>query len=411
MPSSEQPALWTTFPPATWPKPPEDMTVSALREIEACPRRWSLASAEYPELWTGRGYPPRLQLSSLAGSVVHLVLETLTKELIRAGCPTVRDETATQVMRALGGYTKVVNDCIDRVVARFAGNPRATHLLDNAVGSLRAKAPELRAQAQLFLGRVGLPPVGKRGAQVAVGGRHGALLKGVYTEVELRARQMAWKARADLMVLSEEICEIIDFKTGLEDDRHGFQLQVYALIWNRDPDLNPSGRRADRLILAYPRRDIEVAAPSAVQLDALEQAVLLRGNSARRAVSSWPPEARPTQENCCFCEVRQLCDRYWAAETQSALGKAPRLVGTPFEDFELTITDRHGPSSWNAIVTASRSSAPGRQVLLRAREGIPTFRPGQRIRLLDAYMSPTLGGDEMPLVATMGTLSEAYTVS
>jgi len=42
MPVSEQRALWTTVAPATWPRPPADMTVSTLNEIEACPRRWAL---------------------------------------------------------------------------------------------------------------------------------------------------------------------------------------------------------------------------------------------------------------------------------------------------------------------------------------------------------------------------------
>ena len=44
-------------PPDTWPEPPREMSVSSLRAIESCPRRWALSTASYPNLWRGIGYP------------------------------------------------------------------------------------------------------------------------------------------------------------------------------------------------------------------------------------------------------------------------------------------------------------------------------------------------------------------
>src|SRR5262249_50425717 len=113
---------WKVVTPATWPKVPHEMTVTTLTEIEGCPRKWSLRTAEYPELWDGRGYPPRFQLNALAGTVVHLALEMITTALVRARCPSVEDAAAPQVLKALGGYTKVVNVCIERVLGRFGRN-------------------------------------------------------------------------------------------------------------------------------------------------------------------------------------------------------------------------------------------------------------------------------------------------
>src|SRR5215470_12895945 len=97
--SSTDAPFWTTVAPSAWPAPPKEMTVSALSEIEACPRRWALASAEYHDLWAGRGYPPKPALSSLAGSVVHFAIETITKAFVQAGCASVQDACAVQAMQ------------------------------------------------------------------------------------------------------------------------------------------------------------------------------------------------------------------------------------------------------------------------------------------------------------------------
>jgi hypothetical protein len=411
MPSPEQAKLWTTLAPPEWPRPPDEMTVSMLAEIEACPRRWALSSADYPALWTGRGYPPRVHLSSLAGSVVHLVLETVTRELVRARCLAVEDAAATQVMRRLGGYTKVVHDCIDGVVARFAGNPRAWRHLETAVRSLRAQAAELRTRAQTLLGRVRLHTITGGRSRTAGAAPRRALSNGLYPEVELRARQIGWKGKADLLVLSDGESELIDFKTGAEDDSHKFQLQVYALLWSRDDELNPTGRLPTKLTLAYCARNVEVDVPSAAWLQILERDLIVRRAAGRRAVAVRPPEARPTADNCRYCGVRQLCDNYWTEETQHALGSALPAEDVLFSDFELTITGRHGPSSWDAVVEVSRYVATGRQVLVRAGESVLAVRAGQRIRILDAHVAPAHDEDVHPVVVTMGSLSEAYSAS
>jgi hypothetical protein len=64
-------SIWTAAAPAAWPAAPAEMTVTTLGGIESCPRRWALGAAHNPELWSGRGYPPRVQLGALSGTVVH----------------------------------------------------------------------------------------------------------------------------------------------------------------------------------------------------------------------------------------------------------------------------------------------------------------------------------------------------
>jgi hypothetical protein len=57
--------------------PPGYWSYSALKEVEACALRYSLARASYPDLWEGHGYPPAPNPSALFGDVVHDALERL----------------------------------------------------------------------------------------------------------------------------------------------------------------------------------------------------------------------------------------------------------------------------------------------------------------------------------------------
>lgn len=138
------------------------MTVSTMAEIEACPRRWALSMAAYPELWGERGYPPRVHLKALAGSVVHAVLETVTRELARAGCPSVHDASAVTVLQNMGGLSKVVGQAIDRLVNRLAANPRSNRVRDHFARTLRSQVPLGRLRNSYSGGR---SPKGVEGSE------------------------------------------------------------------------------------------------------------------------------------------------------------------------------------------------------------------------------------------------------
>jgi hypothetical protein len=403
----ESSALWSSTPPASWPGPPAEMTVTTLGEIDACPRRWALSAAEYGGLWGGRGYPPRVQVSALAGTVVHLVLETITRQLVRARCYSVEDPKATLVLKELGGYTKVVHECMDRVLARFAENPRALTLLENAGRTLRGQVAELRVRIQSFLARMRLPRSIPNASEGIGPKRRGPLRAGAFPELELRAPRIGWKGKADLLVISDEVCEITDFKTGAPDEVHKFQVQVYALLWSLDEELNPNRRLVHRLVLAYDGGDVEVPAPTASQLAELEHQLITRREAAKAALSARPPEARPSAENCRYCSVRQLCEKYWVPETQRAM-----VVGADlgFSDVELKIIGRHGPSSWDAVIVLSRTIAAGKPALLRATRSME-LRTGDHLRVLDAAVAVDLEDHDKPAIITLSMFSEIYTAA
>jgi CRISPR/Cas system-associated exonuclease Cas4 (RecB family) len=383
------------------------MSVSAHADIEECPRRWALGAAQYPDIWNGRGYPPKLQVAALAGSVVHLALEFITKQLIVAGVPSLTDPSAPQVLRQLGGYTRVVEDCIDRILRRFSDNPRALPLMDHAQRTLRGQVPALRGRVQSMLARLRLPK-GMPSAPIESDVKARALTrspltKGTYPEVEVRAKRIGWKGKIDLLVLGDDSCEITDFKTGIAEEAHEFQVRVYAVLWYLDDELNPSERVVNRLVLAYESRDVEVRPPSAQEMYDRGRELLAQRKAAEAALAARPPAARPGAETCRYCGVRQLCEDYWAGSTQ-ALSDDGR-----FGDIELKIAGRHGQTSWNAVVTRARNLPVRTPALLRLHQ-FDEFTVGTRVRVLDGALSRDPEDEAAPAIVTLSAFSEAYRV-
>lgn len=397
---------WQVVTPATWPPPPPEMSVSTWAEIQECPRRWALSRAEYPMLWSGRGYPPKLQVAALAGSVVHLALELIAKQIARAGVSSMNDPGAALVLRELGGYTSVVEGCIEQTLKRYVDNPRADTLMEHARRTLHGQVPALRARVQSMLNRLRLSKSASLPSMASTQKASGPpvrlpLRNGIYPEVGVRARSIGWKGTVDLLVLNDEACEITDFKTGAADDAHKFQVRAYAVMWRLDDEFNPSGRVANRLVLAYETQDVDVAAPNASEIDDLGRDLLARRLAAEAALAARPPSAHPSADTCRYCGVRQLCDAYWASATQVVSDDRR------FGDIELRITGRHGPLSWDGEVLRARDLPSKTPALLRLKENYE-FKRDTRVRVLDGAIARDPEDDAAPAVVTLGVLSEAY---
>ena len=397
------PNIWTAEPPSSWPEVPQDISITALTEIEACPRRWALRHADYPALWERRGYPPSVHTGALLGSVVHLALERIVVALIKARCSSVKDAAAIEVMRSLGGYSQVLSNCIEWVSDRFRINPRVQRHLEFLERFVRGQIPNLRTQVQSMLSRTCLEEGEWLGHGSSPGFR-GPLATGTYSELEVRAKRIGWKGKVDLLRISPETCGITDFKTGAPSEAHRFQIEVYALLWTLDTERNPQGRSADRLILAYDSGEVDIPVPSHHRLKALEQEIVERRAAARAAVSQNLPEARPDPSHCSSCEVRQLCEEYWNSGVRRRRYDEDR--GIHFGDFEVTITARHGPSSWDARFELPEDR---RQAVVRTTAG-EELRIGDRLRLLDGAMLVDEENPEQPAVVTLGATSEKFTV-
>jgi hypothetical protein len=384
------------------------MSVSTCAEIEECPRRWALSTAEYPELWGGRGYPPKLQVAALAGSVVHLALEIILKQLMRAGVPSLCDPSAPQVLRELGGYTRVVEECVDRILRRHIENPRAGALMEHAQRALRGQGPALRVRVQSMLSRLRLPnstpPPPDTSAPKSGGSPPRLPLEnGIYPEVEVHAKSIGWKGKIDLLVLGHDACQITDFRTGATDEAHNFQVRAYAVMWRLDDELNPSGRVADRIVLSYISQEVNVAPPTTSEIAELSQELLAKRHAVETALEARPPAAYPSPETCRYCCVRQLCDAYWNG--------ANHIVSNDgrFGDVELKVIGRHGSTSWDALIVRGHGMRSGTPALLRLTTG-DNIEAGRCVRVLDGGLARDVEDGEGPLIITLGLFGESYLV-
>ena len=379
-----------------WPSPPVTWSYSSLREVSECPRRWMLSRASYPDLWSGWGYPPRPPVAALLGDIVHGVLELLVHRIRDAGCTSLADPAVVVVLRELGGYTRLVEDGMERRLDELADNPRMAGRLDALRTALRVRVPEMRQRVQALVARspLLLGPLGDDSGSATPGTR---LAPGAHPEVELRAPALRLAGRVDLLVVDDEGCEITDYKTGVPDDHHGDQLHLYSLIWSRDTEHNPRSLPARRLTLSYPAHEVDVPPLDDRSLDALAGAKTEAIEVAESALEERPPPAHPQPEICGFCGVRQLCDDYWMglADSASAAGE--------WFDFEGTVVQQNGARSWLLATTAEPV------LFLRTPSEAVSFGVGDRLRLLGLRREED---EEVALpVAVLTSASEVFSLT
>lgn len=403
--------VWTLQPPSAWPAPPETFSFSSLVEIEACPRRWALRWASYPNL-PEVGYPESTNLSAVLGSVVHRAVEVTTRVLEEAKSGAQGEGWAVEALRKAGGLSTIVRQSIDHCLGAYTDNPRAQGSLADARRTLEGRVGDIRARVQSFVARLEVQP-GPPAPESGSTGRRGetgrdyrsAVLSGTNAEVYLKWEALGFRGVADLIVLSPDRCEIRDFKTGPPKEAHVLQIRIYSLLWLADAERNPTGRPADQLTLSYASHDVSVPVPGPAERGELEEDLRRRLDLARERLVALPPAANPSNDVCSHCPVRQLCDPFW-----SWLGDqdAPSDEGW-FGDIAVQLAKPRGPTSWDAMVVASTWGEPGTPALVRLQDANPGLTSGQSLRLLNVYVVPPSEDEvEVPMVVTLTGSSEMF---
>jgi hypothetical protein len=258
--------------------------------------------------------------------------------------------------------------------------------------------PEIRQRVQSVVTRMPLGPTSPPSGEEAGGGR-GSLGPGSYPEIELRAPQLRFFGRVDLLSVQADQVTITDYKTGQPDPHHADQLRMYALLWQHDEDLNPAGVPATSLSIVYAAHDELLDAPAAAELDELASTLHMRIEAAETELRMRPPPARPAPDTCRYCSVRHMCEEYWA---DMAAPSAGEVGGDPvFADCEGTIARRNGPRSWVLTLEPTRF-----EVLLRTPTETPGFDTGDRVRLLGVVYGAD--DDAERTVVTITQASEVF---
>jgi hypothetical protein len=321
-----------------------------------------------------------------------------------------REETIIGTLKKAGGYTTILRSCIQDILGFHEDNPRIQKVIETIRQDVEANIPRMRTLVQILVSRLEPSVVAHSRHEGIPSKSREALKPGSHFEVRLRVPRIGWTGIADCILLAKSQCEIMDFKTGAAKEQHADQLRVYALLWARDSELNPDARLADKLTLSYPTHTLEIPAPSMNDLDVLEGALVTRSKAAKNHLKHLPPDARPSRENCSFCEVRHLCNEYWRRESQELLAKEAQEESA-YGDFEVVIVSKHTSKSWRGEVLASTVAAPGTSVILGTtyQDRIYKFKSGDSIRVLGARLNLS-DKEDSPALISLTSLSEAYLV-
>lgn len=406
-----RPIVWADEP-TEWPTVPEWMSFHRLSEIERCPRRAALRTANYPDLWERHGYPPKLRLSNLLGQIVHSSVRTIGTDLANNGCLSASDGRAVSLLIQWGGLTQLIHRSFEVKLTEQSENPRGIGVRRALREALERRIPMMREQVQIMLSQLQLAPsvsAAREKAQTTAVDSRGLR---THSELELRSPSLRWLGIVDYVTVGEDHCEIIDFKTGEPDEEHKLQIRIYALLWASDQRFNPAHVLADKLTLSYPNQSIDVPAPSDRELQKLTETLAERTAAARSVMQAWPPRAKPSPENCAFCDVRHLCSTYWTPEAQRQLSK-PSSDATEYCDLQLRITGRQAMKSWKGIVSSSSTLPIDAPVILRTSvfdnsiDEILLSNPGNEIRLLDARLNTT-PTDGSPAILSASERTEGF---
>lgn len=386
---------------ALLPGRPPTWSYSSLKEIETCPRRYGLSRAEYPDLWDERGYPRMPIPAAIKGDVVHGSLEVIVKAMVRARCPSTRSAEAVAVLRTLGGMTAVAERVLASQLAQLEGNPRLSgDRRERLTRALTDWVPEARTQIQTYLNRMELRPSSTPSPADSTGSASYAEARfparvGDHPEQRLIADDLRLKGRVDLLSVGAGGVEIIDFKTGAEDPGHHDQLRLYALLWVADDVVNPDGLPVISLVAAYPNHEVAVPVPSAAELATLREEVRTRVAAADDAASTDMPGA-VVGEHCKLCNVRGLCDVYWATSVRATA----EVDDGAWYDIEGTVVGEHGVKSW--ILQEART---GLDILVRTPSPSHRLPVGSAVRILGARRTVDPDEDDA-LIAALASASE-----
>ena len=374
--------------PPHWPSAPKVFSVTTLLQIESCPRKWALENADYPHVWTKKGYPTRPSIALLKGIIIHRTIELVTQKHLELGCTSLQDPLTVKAMRDLGGFSSVITEAIQYTKRKYTNNPRAEIPLAALTQNMGAMVADVRTKVQALLSQSSYSSSGVAKRMINVEGVTSTslqLTKGTYSEVPVSDQNNSWKGFIDRVEVSDNQLVLKDFKSGAEQPSDGFQLQVYAWLLYQDINLNPLKRLADRLTIIYPYGQKDVEPLNKNTVIEFDSSIRARTQAAIGEISKAPPSANISFDKCPRCGVRQLCDNYW--ESMNVAG-AQQLPRTNFVDIELVIKNQRGPISWNAKVNkCSNNKVIDKEVVVLSRNSdLPNDQTNSVLRVTGAYL-------------------------
>ena len=351
------------------PAVPEQWSFTSLKGFEECPRRWALSRTEISCF--GGTTPQKPVRSSVEGTLLHALIERLARHTTKEGAEVFRPR-------------RTLIELITEWAKTNFGNPR----IDSRVLARQVRIEEiLRAfgEARLYV----IQPVRRPTNRPTPTRASTAVLEG--PEIWLRDPKSKLCGRADLISTGE----VVDFKSGDEQDDHTEQIAFYGAL-----HLELTGKCPSALRLIYTRTNVvrEVPVPSMRELESLLGGMRGQATSTDRQVASGNFPAKPESTKCMYCHVRGLCDAYWKSTeiplNNSAADQAPLI------DYSPSASAKIEAAAFGIYIRDSWAGFPS--VLHVPDQVLRTVDSPQRIRVLALRANTSPEGSRFALTQSSG---------
>lgn len=335
--------------PLKWPDPPERFSFTALETIAGCPRRWAYSEATFTPggLADVQGrLVRRASWAAIRGVAVHATLEELLRIHRKENGPRKSDWSLVQFwVKHLppGGLATLILNRGSKAIGEATEHSRNRKMRAPLLRQLAEETPSLVASVNLKLAKAlptqdrGPPSTQGVGRSLRAGASSEVWLEGAFSDGGKTYRVCGC---VDVLTVSEEEVELLDYKTGAPHPEHHAQLELYALLLGKDERFNPDRRQATALALVYENGTVDKwPAPSEADLIRLGSALVQRCKAAVDLTALKPPPAR-VGEHCGWCDARQICSDYWAEPLRAAGTQLRRRV-----DFQGVIAGGSGDKS------------------------------------------------------------------
>lgn len=369
--------LYRCLGPTAWPSPPHRFSYSSVCQIEECPLQWQLAHATYGD---HRDYPTRPSIAAVEGQIVHEVLESLYRRAACAGLP----EYGTPEFRAVISAVKPY-DMVKELRKKHADSMRA-HPRGMQV---RFKTPTqqiVNRAARLFRSQYPMATVTWRKPKLSGATRRSPHtteetrpldlldMVGAISEYKLKHPRLPFSGVIDLVLRTERGTVIVDFKTGIRNEKHRKQILYYGILWWRN-----TGEIPTSLELRY-MDGIDVLDAPQFDLTACELEMEERISSVVDLIEKMPADAR-LRESCSYCNVRQFCDEYWSdRKIMSSLETVHRFI-----DVELVVISVPSANGFEGCANGDSMIPVTYESGLDKIHG--PFEQGELIRILGGYVA------------------------
>lgn len=351
---------------------------SSLERAKACPARLKLSYGEYPSIWERKGFPGRVTYPAVRGLVIHRCMEALTKAA--AETHEIGDRRAIAV-RALGGFSRLIEDASRDVLADLAVNPRAKLMIPTWERRLAEDQESIRHRVQSTLRQLVVDIENTALNQSTVIGRK-PIERGVFAEFYLRSSDLSLHGWADLFICDAPTDRMIDFKTGQESESHQDQLRLYAALWLAD-DRNAM-RRPVEMTAIYDESEQHFGEMHLSEAVSVLDSWRERVEEAQRILSGQPAQASPERDLCSMCHVKVACDPYWI----DLVAHEP-VNELEYVDIEVKLDEQLGNRTWRISITQAPKSLS--VDLLHTESHRQGLSAGDVVRILGASLN---AGDE-----------------